>query len=109
MRSWDDLLTDEEREKLGRFKARREATRLPASAMMLAELGDFFGWGAVHDALTGVLDARTIMLMVRAGRRLHNRRRAEQVGDVFNAVACAQMKNGDRKLQQVINKLTREE
>lgn len=105
MKSWDSLLTPAEREKMRKFK-KREAERKPLpSVRILAELGDMYGWQAIRDVLENKVDPDLMMRLLRESRNIRRKHLADQYRMMFEAIAAAFTKHGDRKINAIIEKL----
>lgn len=105
MKSWDSLLTSAEREAMKSYK-RKEAARKPLpSVHILAELGGLYGWQAIRDVLENNVSPSLMMKLLREGRRIRRRRLAEQYLMTFDCIAAAFSKNGDRRINAIIEKL----
>lgn len=105
MRSWDSLLTPAEREAMKEYK-RKEVSRKPLpSVNILAELGNVYGWQAIRDVLENKVDPDLMMRLLREGRRIKQRRLAEQYQMTFNCIAAVFSKHGDRNINTIIEKL----
>lgn len=105
MKSWDSLLTPVEREAMKDYK-RKEAARKPLpSVHILAEFGDLYGWQAIRDVLENNVSPSLMMKLLREGRRIRRRRLAEQYLMTFDCIAAAFSKNGDRRINAIIEKL----
>lgn len=105
MKSWDSLLTPAERESMSQFK-KREAARKPLpSVRILAELGDMYGWQAIRDVLENNVAPDLMMKLLKEGRRVQRLKLADQYRVTFNCLAAAFMKQGDRKINAIIEKL----
>lgn len=105
MKSWDSLLTPAEREKMRKFK-KQEAERKPLpSVRILAELGDVYGWQAIRDVLENKVDPDLMMRLLREGRNVRRRHLADQYRMMFESIAAAFTKHGDRKINAIIEKL----
>lgn len=105
MKSWDSLLTPAERESMSKFK-KREAARKPLpSVRILAELGDLYGWQAIRDVLENNVAPDLMMKLLKEGRRVQRLKLADQYRVTFNCLAAAFMKQGDRKINAIIEKL----
>lgn len=105
MKSWDSLLTPAEREKMRKFK-KREAERKPLpSVRILAELGDMYGWQAIRDVLENKVDPDLMMRLLRESRNIRRKQLADQYRMMFEAIAAAFTKHGDRKINAIIEKL----
>lgn len=105
MKSWDELITPEEKERMSKYK-RRETTRktLP-SARILAELGNLYGWTAVQDALENNISPKLMLNLIKEGHRLRNIRLAEQYRLTFECITSAFSKHGDQRINRIINDL----
>ena len=105
MKSWDSLLTPAEREKMRKFK-KQEAERKPLpSVRILAELGDVYGWQAIRDVLENKVDPDLMMRLLRESRNIRRRNLADQYRMMFDSIAAAFTKHGDRKINAIIEKL----
>lgn len=105
MRSWDSLLTPAEREKMRKFE-KREAERKPLpSVRILAELGDMYGWQAIRDVLENKVDPDLMMRLLRESRNVRRKHLADQYRMMFESIAAAFTKHGDRKINAIIEKL----
>lgn len=105
MNSWDSLLTPAEREKMRKFK-KQEAERKPLpSVRILAELGDVYGWQAIRDVLENKVDSDLMMRLLRESRNVRRKHLADQYRMMFESIAAAFTKHGDRKINAIIEKL----
>ena len=105
MKSWDSLLTPAEREKMRKFK-QKEAERKPLpSVRILAELGDMYGWQAIRDVLENKVDPDLMMRLLRESRNIRRKHLADQYRMMFESIAAAFSKGGDRKINAIIEKL----
>lgn len=105
MKSWDSLLTPAEREKMRKFK-KQEAERKPLpSVRILAELGDMYGWQAIRDVLENKVDPDLMMRLLRESRNVRRKQLADQYRMMFESIAAAFTKHGDRKINAIIEKL----
>lgn len=105
MKSWDSLLTPAEREKIRKFK-KQEAERKPLpSVRILAELGDMYGWQAIRDVLENKVDPDLMMRLLRESRNVRRKHLADQYRMMFESIAAAFTKHGDRKINAIIEKL----
>lgn len=105
MRSWDGLLTPAEQEKMRRFRQREQACRPLPSVRILAELGDVYGWQAIRDVLENKVDPDLMMRLLRESRNVRRKRLADQYRMMFESIAAAFTKHGDRKINAIIEKL----
>lgn len=109
-RALDDL-TPEQVEALRVFKNGESAKRVPASSFytdsekFIAELGLYYGWQAVRDALTGKISAPTMTGLVYAARAIKSMQRIELLQDLYSTIVNANTKNGDKKQQSIIKKI----
>lgn len=105
MKSWDSLLTPAEREKMRKFK-KQEAERKPLpSVRILAELGDMYGWQAIRDVLENKVDPDLMLRLLRESRNIRRKHLADQYRMMFESIAAAFTKHGDRKINAIIEKL----
>lgn len=105
MKSWDSLLTPAERESMSQFN-KREAARKPLpSVRILAELGDVYGWQAIRDVLENKVDPDLMMRLLRESRNVRRKHLADQYRMMFESIAAAFTKHGDRKINSIIEKL----
>lgn len=105
MKSWDELITPEEKERMGKYKRKQTVHKTPASARILAELGTLYGWTAVQDALTNQISPSLMLALVKEGRRQHNIRLAEQYRLTFECLTSAFTKHGDQHISRIIDQL----
>lgn len=105
MKSWDSLLTPAERENMRKFKQQEKARRPLTSVRILAELGDMYGWQAIRDVLENNVDSSLMMNLLSEGRRIRRQRLAEQYLMMFDCIAAAFSKHGDRRINEIIKKL----
>lgn len=108
MKSWDELITPEEKERMSKYKRRETTRKLSPSAHILAELGTLYGWGAIRDALENNISPSLMLNMVKEGRHLHNIRLAEQYRLVFECLTSAFSKYGDQRISRIIDQLGKE-
>lgn len=105
MKSWDSLLTPAEREKMRKFRQQEQARRPLPSVRILAELGDVYGWQAIRDVLENKVDPDLMMRLLRESRNLRRKHLADQYRMMFESIAAAFTKHGDRKINAIIEKL----
>lgn len=105
MKSWDSLLTPAEREKIRKFKRQEQARRPLPSVRILAELGDVYGWQAIRDVLENKVDPDLMLRLLRESRNVRRKHLADQYRMMFECVAAAFSKGGDRKINAIIEKL----
>lgn len=79
-----------------------------AHTLFLARLGRAYGWQAVKDMLGDVSwqDARALVAAV---DYLEDRQRAALIADLTTAVAACFDRDGNRRAQQIIKRLARED
>lgn len=106
-------LSAEDIRKLREFKkARQPETQSTVGGFstqweqLLAEFASYYGWIGVRDVLEDRLPVETFYGLLDAGRVQHNRRRGEQLVDLYNSIACALGENGDREIQKLVKRLT---
>lgn len=105
MKSWDSLLTPAEREAMKSYKQKEAARKPLPSGHILAELGDLYGWHAIRDVLENNVSPSLMMNLLREGHRIRRRRLAEQYLMMFDCITAAFSKNGDRRINAIIEKL----
>ena len=105
MKSWDELITPEEKERMSKYKRKETTRKTPPSARILAELGILYGWTAVRDALENNISPNLMLNLIKEGRRLHNIRLAEQYRLTFECLTSAFSKHGDQRISRIINDL----
>lgn len=106
MSNWADELTDEDRERVRRFKDRRRAAASEDSTLQaISLLGHLYGWEAIRDAISGEIDGGLMMRLIEEGRRLERARRAERTADLFQAVRCALSDKGAEQVKEYINQI----
>lgn len=108
MRSWDSLLTPAEKQRMQTFKQQNTRQHASPSIRILAELGDLYGWEAIHDALENKLTPNLMLDLIKEGRHLHQIRLAEQYRLTFECLTAAFTKHGDQKISHIINELGKE-
>jgi hypothetical protein len=105
MKSWDELITPEEKERMSKYKRKETTRKASPSARILAELGTLYGWTAVRDALENNISPSLMLNLVKEGRHLHNIRLAEQYRLTFECLTSAFSKHGDQRISHIINDL----
>lgn len=105
MKSWNELITPQEREKMSKYKRKQTTHKTSASARILAELGTLYGWEAVKDALENKISPNLMLNLVKEGRHLHNIHMAEQYRLIFECLTSAFNKRGDQRISRIINDL----
>ena len=105
MRSWDSLLTPAEKQRMQTYKQQETKQHSPTSIRILAELGDLYGWEAIHDALTNKIDPTLMLALIKEGRHQHQIHLAEQYRLTFECLTAAFTKHGDQKISRIINEL----
>lgn len=108
MKSWDELITPEERERMSKHKRKETTRKTSPSARILAELGTLYGWEAVRDALENNISPSLMLNLVKEGRRLHHIHLAEQYRLTFECLTNAFSKNGDQRISRIIDQLGKE-
>lgn len=109
MRSWDSLLTPAEKQRMQTYKQQETKHHASPSIRILAELGDLYGWEAIHDALENRLAPDLMIALIKEGRHLHQIRLAEQYRLTFECLTAAFTKHGDQKISRIINDLGKEQ
>lgn len=105
MKSWDELITPEEQERMSKYKRKQTVHKTSASARILAELGQLYGWGAVRDALENKISPSLMLTLVKEGRHQYNIHLAEQYRLIFECLTSAFSKHGDQRISRIINDL----
>lgn len=108
MKSWDELITPEEKERMSKYKRKETTRKTSPSTRILAELGTLYGWAAVQDALTNQISPSLMLDLVKEGRHLHNIRLAEQYRLTFECLTSAFSKHGDQHISQILDQLGKE-
>lgn len=108
MRSWDSLLTPAEKQRMQTYRQQETGQHATPSTRILAELGDLYGWEAIHDALTNKIDPTLMLAMIKEGRHLQRIHLAEQYRLTFECLTSAFSKHGDQRISRIINKLGKE-
>ena len=109
MRSWDSLLTPAEKQRMQTYKQQGAKQHSTASIRILAELGDLYGWEAIHDALENRLAPDLMIALIKEGRHQHQIHLAEQYRLTFECLTAAFTKHGDQKISRIINNLGKEQ
>lgn len=105
MKSWDELITPEEKERMSKYKRKETTRKASPSARILAELGTLYGWAAVRDVLENNISPSLMLNLIKEGRHLHNIRLAEQYRLTFECLTSAFSKHGDQRISHIINDL----
>lgn len=105
MKSWEELITPEEKERMNKYKRKETTRKAFPSARILAELGTLYGWTAVRDALENNISPSLMLNLIKEGRHLHNIHLAEQYRLTFECLASAFSKHGDQRISHIINDL----
>lgn len=108
MRSWDSLLTPAEKQRMQTYKQQETKQHPPASIRILAELGDLYGWEAIHDALTNKINPTLMLALIKEGRHQHQLHLAEQYRLTFECLTAAFTKHGDQKISRIIAELRKD-
>lgn len=105
MKSWDELITPQEKERMSKYKRTETAYKTAPSSRILAELGTLYGWEAVRDVLTNQISPSLMLSLVKEGRHVHNIHLAEQYRMTFECITAAFSKNGDQHISRIIDQL----
>nr|DAL86320.1 MAG TPA: hypothetical protein [Caudoviricetes sp.] len=108
MKSWDELITPEEKARMSKYKRKETTRKASPSARILAELGTLYGWTAVRDALENNISPSLMLSLVKEGRHQHNIRLAEQYRLTFECLTAAFSKHGDQRISRIIDQLGKE-
>lgn len=87
------------------YKQQETKQHSPTSIRILAELGDLYGWGAIHDALTNKIDPTLMLALIKEGRHQRQTHLAEQYRLTFECLTAAFTKHGDQKISRIITEL----
>lgn len=109
MRSWDNLLTPAEHQRMQTYKQQKTKQHFPPSIHILAELGDLYGWKAIHDALTNKISPNLMLALIKEGRHQHQIHLAEQYRLTFECLTAAFTKHGDQKISRIITTLVKDD
>lgn len=109
MRSWDNLLTPAEKQRMQTYKQQETKQHSPTSIRILAELGNLYGWEAIHDALKNRLAPDLMIALIKEGRHQQRIRLAEQYRLTFECLTAAFTKHGDQKISRIINDLGKDQ
>lgn len=105
MRSWDSLLTPAEKQRMQTYKQQETKQHTQPSIRLLAELGNLYGWEAIHDALENKISPTLMLNLIKEGRHQHQKHLAEQYQLTFECLTAAFTKHGDQKISRIINNL----
>lgn len=105
MRSWDSLLTPTEKQRMQTYKQKEAKQHTSPSIRILAELGDLYGWEAIHDALENKLAPNLMIALIKEGRHQQQIHLAEQYRLTFECLTAAFTKHGDQKISRIITTL----
>ena len=105
MKSWDELITPEEKKRMSNYKRKETTRKTSPSARILAELGILYGWSAVRDALENNISPSLMLDLVKEGRHFNNIRLAEQYRLTFECLTSAFSKHGDQRISRIIDQL----
>lgn len=108
MKSWDELITPEEKERMSKYKRKETAHKASPSSRILAELGTLYGWAAIRDALENNISPTLMLDLIKEGRHQHQTRLAEQYRMLFECLTSAFSKNGDQRISRIIDQLGKE-
>lgn len=105
MISWDDILTVEEKQRVKEFKRKERQAEGYISVRLLAQLGDYYGWQAIRDVLDNRINPILALNLLQEAKRLERERVATQHVTLFNSIACAFSKHGDRKINDIVKRV----
>lgn len=105
MRSWDSLLTPTEKQRMQTYKQKEAKQHASPSIRILAELGDLYGWEAIHDALENKLAPDLMIALIKEGRHQQQIHLAKQYRLTFECLTAAFTKHGDQKISRIITEL----
>lgn len=105
MRSWDNILTPAEKQRMQTYKQKKTKQQTSPSIRILAELGDLYGWEAIRDALENHITPNLLLALIKEGRHQQQIHLAEQYRLTFECLTAAFTKHGDQKISHIINEL----
>lgn len=105
MRSWDNLLTPTEKQRMQTYKQKEAKQHATPSIRILAELGDLYGWEAIRDTLENHITPNLLLALIKEGRHQQQIHLAEQYRLTFECLTAAFTKHGDQKISRIINDL----
>lgn len=105
MKSWDEFITPEEKERMNKYKREETTHKTSPSARILAEFGILYGWTAIRDALENNISPSLMLNLIKEGHRLYNIRLAEQYRLTFECLTSAFSKHGDQRISRIISDL----
>lgn len=108
MKSWDELITPEEKERMSKYKRKETTHKTAPSSRILAELGTLYGWTAIRDALENNISPTLMLDLIKEGRHQHHIRLAEQYRMLFECLTAAFSKHGDQRISRIIDQLGKE-
>lgn len=108
MKSWNELITPEEKERMNKYKRKETVRKTSPSARILAELGTLYGWTAIRDALENNISPNLMFNLIKEGRHQHNIRLAEQYRMLFECLTAAFSKHGDQRISRILDQLGKE-
>lgn len=109
MQSWDTLLTPAEKQRMQTYKQQKTKQHTNPSIRLLAELGNLYGWEAIHDTLENKLDPALMLNLIKEGRHQHQQHLAEQYKLTFECLTAAFTKHGDQKISRIITQLGKDQ
>lgn len=90
-------------------ESRATLARPDDHTLFLAKLGRAYGWQAVRDVLGECVSWQDARALVEAADYLEDVRRAAFISDVTTAIAAVLDREGNRRAQQIIKRLARED
>lgn len=105
MQSWDNLTTPTEKQRIQKYKQQKTKQHTTPSIRLLAELGELYGWEAIHDTLENKLDPTLMLALIKEGRHQHQLHLAERYKLTFECLTAAFTKHGDQKISRIITNL----
>lgn len=88
---------------------RSQAAPPDAHTLFLAKLGRAYGWAAVRDVLGDAVGWQDARALVEAADYLQDVRRAAFISDMTTAIAAVLDREGNRRAQEIIKRLAREQ
>ena len=88
---------------------RAQAAKPEDRTLFLAKLGRAYGWQAVRDVLGDGISWQDARALMEAADYLDDVKRAAFIADMTTAIAAVLDKEGNRRAQQIIKRLAREQ
>ena len=90
-------------------ESRATLARPDDRTLFLAKLGRAYGWQAVRDVLGDAVSWQDARALMEAADYLDDVKRAAFIADMTTAIAAVLDKDGNRRAQQIIKRLARDQ